>query len=417
MQSPETQSVNPEGQPQRTIGMRLQVVVVLLLISIAMGSMVGAQCQSLCSTEAGMSGANIVRQRAIVDQANPQSVAVWVDLATSGVFSPALTSGPAALGWLQSDDEVKGLPPYLDELAQKGYVAIRVPHAPPTYTTSSLVRGNPWSANAIEFTYYKPPDTATRTTIPVSITRKPAYETIVNQKYPISDGRSHWEVWWIDGDEFPVPDDTFRLKEGWPQAVEVTFQIDFGSGANAFDCAGCPVDLLFYNGYTFIGPFRVPLIIESFPRRSGNPLVWFDMHCDDASRVQYVTPTVRFTHTHWLRNYDLVTRTFTVTADSSQGWAYAYYYGKAGQALVQAPGNPFLVTLGPGGWADCLAIAAVYTPTIAVSDTLRETLSLAATSVVSPEVQASTASVALAPGYQLNEGAGNSLYLPTVLRQ
>ena len=188
----------------------------------------------------------------------------------------------------------------------------------------------------------------------------------------------------------------------------------------AFDCAGCPVDLLFHNGYTFIGPFRMPLIIEWLPRPSGNPLVAFDMQCDDASRVQYVTPTVRFTHTHWLGNYDVVTRTFTVTADSSQGWAYGYYYGKAGQALVQAPGNPFQVTLGPGstwGRPDCMGIAAVYTPTIAVGDTLRETLSLAATSVVSPEVQASTESVALAPGYQLNEGAGNSLYLPTVLRQ
>jgi hypothetical protein len=418
MQPPDTSSLNPDGQLRRTLGMRLQVVVVLLLISVVMVSILGAQCQSLCSSETGMQSSGAVRQRAVVDQANPQTVNVWVDVMASGVFSPALTSPPTALVSLEDGDQEQGLPAYLDDLAQKGYVAIRVPHAPPDYNESSLVPGiSSTSPEAVEFTYYMPPDATDETTIVVPIKRVTAYETIVNQRYPITDGKSHWEVWWIDDDKFPVPDGTFRLKKGWPEPFEVMFRIDFGAGADATVCAGCPFELLVYNGYTFIGPFHIPLIIEYLnPPPPGNPLVTFDMQCDEASRVQYISPMQRFTHTHWLGNYDLVTRTFTVTADSSQGWAYGYYYGEQGEALSRADGKPFTVTLGPGsiyGSPECMAIAAVFTPTITVSDTLRETLSLSATSVVSPEVQASTASVALAPGYQLDEeAAGNRTYLP-----
>ncbi len=423
MLPPDTSAHSPEGQPRRWLGTWLQVVVGLLLISVVMVSILGAQCSSLCEAyPPSPSSSHAMRQRAVVDQSNPQTLNVWLDVMVSGVFSPALTSQPAALVSLQNGDQVQGVPPYLDELAQKGYVAIRVPHAPPDYKESSLVPGIPGaSTEAIEFSYFMPPDAAARTTVPVAIKRMTAYETTVNQRYP-PDGHSHWEVWWIDDDKFPVPSDTFRLKKGYPEAVEVMFRIDFGAGANALACAGCPVDLLFYNGYTFIGPFRTPLIIEWWtPPPSGNPHVAFDTRCEDASRVQYISPTVPFSHTHWLGNFDLVARTFTVRADSSQGWAYRYYYGRAGQVLTQAPGNPFSLTLGPGtsdGWPDCMAIVAVFTPTITVSDTLRETLSLSATSVVSPEVQASTASVALAPGYQLDERpGGNRTYLPAVLKQ
>jgi hypothetical protein len=65
----------------------------------------------------------------------------------------------------------------------------------------------------------------------------------------------------------------------------------------------------------------------------------------------------------------------------------------------------------------CLGLLAVYTPTIAVTDTLRETFVVTATSTVSPTtVRAEAVSVALAPGCQLDEGGGYSIYLPLVLR-
>jgi hypothetical protein len=281
------------------------------------------------------------------------------------------------------------------------------------------VPGNPWAPNAVEFTYYMPPDAANRTTIVVTPTRVVTYETIVNQKYPITDGRSHWEVWWIQGDRLPVPTGTFRLKNSWPQALEVAFQIDFGAGASALACAGCPVELLVYNGYTFIGPYSAPLVIFGAPP----PFLAFDSSwvCGEASRLQYISPTVRFTHTHGLANYELFTRTYTITASSSQGWAYKYYYyAKPGEAGNLAPGIPFQVTIGPGrswGTPECMRIEAVFTPTIAATSTVRETFMLSATSTVSPEVRADTVSMALAPGYQLNEEGEIGTYLPLILRQ
>jgi len=332
---------------------------------------------------------------------------VWVDIVASGVYSPALTSPLVG-------DGVLGLPSYLDDLAQKGYLAIRVPHAPPTYTVSIL------DPDPIEFRYYMPPSSSTAITVPIAITRVLAYEGTVNTLYPISDGHSHWEVWWIEDDHFPVPTDTFRLEEGWPQAIEVSFRIDF-SDANAAECAGCPMEILLYNGYTFIGPFQAPLVMASSTPLPGNPLAAFDQGCatTKATYMQYITPTVPFSHTHWLGNYDTVTRTFTITATSSQNWAYTYYYGRVGQPFQPAPSLPFTVSVGhgaPGGWPPpCVGISAIHTPSIAITDTLRETFYIAATSTVSPDVQADVTSFAMAPGYQLDE-AKFKLYLPLVLR-
>jgi hypothetical protein len=335
------------------------------------------------------------------------------------VYSPALTGGPLSLDWLKASDEVKPLPSFLDELAEKGYLAIRVPHAPPSYPPSHIVPGI-FGSPAVEFKYYSPPDAPAATTVSVAVTRVLTYETIVNARYPISDGKSHWEVWWIQGDQFPIPTGTFRLKDGGAgnEAIEVALRIDVGSG-DPYECAGVPVELLLYNGYTFIGPFKAPL---TFPWADpGNPLAMFDQGCEQfGTYLQYITPTVPFTHTHWLGNYDTVTRTFTINATSSQGWAYTYYYGREDQPLQRASGLPFTVVVGPGdpGYPPppCVNISAVYTPTIPVTSKVRETFTLRATSVVSPAVQAEITSVALAPGYQLDEG-GFKLYLPLVLRQ
>jgi hypothetical protein len=417
-------SNNPEPQPPaRTTGMWLQVIALLLLMTVVMVAILGAQCSSLCSANPSGSGftSSTIRHHAVVDQADPQVLYLWVDVAMSGTFSPALRSGLIASDLTATNNQVQGLPGYLDDLAENGYVAIRVPHAPPGYAPSQL--GVPaYYPNTIEFSYFMPPDAPARTTIPVTITRIAAYETIVNQRFPISDGKSHWEVWWLDGNEFPIPDGTFRLVDGFPQAVEVVFQIDFGSGTSALDCAGCPVEVLLYNGYTFIGPFSVPIVLEGTnPSPPGNPRVAFNM-CPSqfGSRVQYITPTVRFTHTYWLGNFDTVTRTFTMNDGSSQGWGYTWYSGPEGDPATLAPGTPFTIDVGPsatGEYPTCVQVLAAYNPTIAVTSTLRETLILTATSTVSPAVWAQTASMALAPGYQLDEGGGNNQYLPTVLRQ
>jgi len=390
----------------------------VLLITLLMAAL--SQCQSLCSTETtSLLSSDAIRPRAAVDAASPNILDIWIDVRAAGVYSPALTGGPLALDWLKAGDAVKPLPSYLDELAQKGYLAIRVPHAPPAYTSSSLIPGIPSSGSphAVEFNYYSPPDVITRTTAPVTVTRVLTYEDIVNAKYPINDGKSHWEVWWVQGNQFPIPADTFRLKDEWPPPIAVKFRVDVGSGGNASSLAGQMVEVLLYNGYTFIGPFRAPLVIEFSLSKPNNPPVVFDQACGYfATYLQYITPTAPFTHTHFLGNYETKARTYTITASSSQGWAYTYYYGSPSQ---RAPGLPFTVTVGAGtgDFPECIQISAICTPTIPVTSTVRETFTITATSTVSPTtVWASATSVALAPGYQLNEEGGFKLYLPLVLR-
>ncbi len=386
--------------------------VVLSAAVLLAPSMILLQCQrTLCS-----STATYLRQTDLAPQmrsvAAGSQVEVWVDVQASGIYTPTSTGRLLS----QSDGS---LPSYLDELAARGYIAIRVPHAPPTYTPSSLVPGVSMNENAVEFRYYSPPDAAVATTVPVTVTRIPAYETIVNQRYP-TDGHSHWEVWWIEGDRFPIPSAPFQLKAEWPQALEIMFRIDLGSGVDAFDCAGCAVEYLLYNGYTFIGPFHSVLNLEGAP--SGNPAFAFDSHCDFATRLHDLEPGESFTDTHWLENYDALARTFTVDVSSAQDWPYTYYYGEEGQPLQAAPGLPFTVTVdaAPSGWpyAGCMRIVAVGAPTLGITDTMRETLIYSATSAVYPGVYAETFSVALAPAYELSEGIEYdfAVYLPLVMR-
>ncbi|HFD40268.1 MAG TPA: hypothetical protein ENJ31_10555 [Anaerolineae bacterium] len=414
-------TMNPSPSP-RPAWVQWLAYAGLILLSLATTAafMRPNQCETLCSANprssfAHLEGANL---RAIARSSTSPKLDIWVDIATEGVYSPTMKSSTLSLSASHPNgDQVQPLPSYLDELAEKGYLAIRVPHAPPTYTRSSLIPGHPWNPHAVEFTYYSPPTSTTKTTVPVSVTRIVTYETTVNNLYPITDGKSHWEVWGLEDKKLPIPTDTFRLKKDWPSFIEVMFQIDFAD-APATAAAGQPVEFLLYNGYNFIGPFQIPLIVE-FSSDADNPLAVFDQGCGEfGTYLQHITPTTPFSHSHWLANYDTVTRTFTITAHSSENWTYTYYYG---HPLQPAAGLPFTVTVGPGapGWPQppCVRIAAVHTPTIAISDTMRETFWLTATSTVSPEVQASIVSFALAPGYQLNEGGGKfTIYLPLVLR-
>ncbi|MBU0510921.1 MAG: hypothetical protein KKD28_08915 [Chloroflexi bacterium] len=357
-------------------------------------------------------------------EAHGQSVDVWLEFGETDVFTPTTTASGITL---QTGDGQTI--PYLDELAEKGYLAIRVPHAPPTYTLSSLLPGiPPGEPDAMTFSYYSPPSTTTLTTVAVSVTRRVDLEQIVNVQYPIANNQSHWEVWWLpQGEQFPFPDQPFRLDaDSWPPSLGLRFRIDFGSEASALDCAGCPVEVLGYNGYLFAGPY-------SYALRYGNltipdPQASFGVHCAyedtplNPTAVQYITPTVPFTHTYCLENWDTVTHTFTITTSSSQGWDYTYYYQstESDSVPVPVPNVPFTITVGPppNQWTPgLLGIIAVHAPNIAVTDTMRETLHITATSVISPSVWAYSGSFCLAPSYQLNEGGGGfRLYLPLVVR-
>lgn len=352
--------------------------------------------------------------------AGSRGINVYHEVGVTGVFTPTGSAGRARFDVEGIDTSaVQNWEAMFDEVVEKGFLAIRVPHAPPTYTASAIV------SPTVRFTYYSPPATTTHTTISISVTRRTEYESMVNERFPIepdAQGKyhAHWEVWWIpDGAEPPIPDEPFRLDAtGWPQTGQVRYGIDLGTIGLA--CAGCPLEYLFYNGYVFIGPFGTTILFP-YDTASGNPLVAFGAHCGQPTIVQAITPTVPYTHMHWLENYEPMTRTYTITTFSSEGWGYTYYYASPNEPEFKPlTGPPYTVTVGavspsPG----CLGIMAVHTPTIAVTDTMRETFTITATSVVSDDVQAVAYSFAFAPGYQLDEGGVPprfEIHLPVVLR-
>jgi hypothetical protein len=114
-----------------------------------------------------------------------------------------------------------------------------------------------------------------------------------------------------------------------------------------------------------------------------------------------------------------VPRTFTITAASTQDWTYTYAYRTPAGVLTPVT-LPFTVTTdaAPSAWpyAGCANLYAVGAPSITLADSMRETLIVTATSIVSPtSVQATGYSLALAPAYQPNELA-RRLYLPLILK-
>jgi hypothetical protein len=204
--------------------------------------------------------------------------------------------------------------------------------------------------------------------------------------------------------------------------LELSFRIDFGAGADANSCIGCPVEVLINNGYTFIGPFTGALGVED--NTDSNLHAGFGPRCGEQGLefptvVQYLSPTVPFTHVFGLENYDSVPRTFTITAASTQDWTYTYAYRTPAGVLTPVT-LPFTVTTdaAPSAWpfAGCANLYAVGAPSITLADSMRETLIVTATSIVSPtSVQATGYSLALAPAYQPNELA-RRLYLPLILK-
>jgi len=332
-------------------------------------------------------------------------VHIWHEVGVTGVFTPTGGAGQAGFKLEGFDTDAIAVSDWeamFNEVVEKGYLAVRVPHAPPTYTASMIV------SPTIKFSYYSPPATTTKTTVSITVTRRTEYESAVNTRYPITDNQSHWEVWWIpEGVEPPIPDEPFRLEgDEWPPPGAVEYGIDLVD-ADGLACAGGPLEYLFYNGYVFMGPFRTTIRFHGDV--PGNPLVAFDV-CYGVSKptiMQGITPTVPFTHEHCLMNLDTTTRTYTLEWSSSENWNYTFYTqtNEAGSVPMPLVGNQ--VTLGPDEWPahdDEVQILAVLTPSITISDTMRETFFITATSTISPEVQATAFSFAFAPSYQLDEG-------------
>jgi len=323
----------------------------------------------------------------------------------TGVFTPTNATGQG-LTWLidveATTQEVSQS--ILDEFGEKGYFAFRVPHAPPTYTVSSII------SPTLSLTYYAPPTSTTSAVTTTIFTRRTEYESAVNAAYPIADGKTHWEAWWLpDGRAFPIPDEPFRT-EG--RSVQFNYQIDLGDDVNAADCAGCPLAYLIWNGYTFIGPFQEFIVLSA-----GDPSVTFDL-CGQPSvptALWDIRPTEPITHEHCLENDDSLAHTFNLDFSSSQNWNYQYYTQANRVGADPVPLVENQVSLAAYG---SVRILAVVTPPVSEDDTMRETFTVRATAQEDPTMWATASSLALAPSYQLNEGGGAqyTIYLPLVIR-
>jgi hypothetical protein len=354
---------------------------------------------------------------------------IYGEFEYTGVFTPTQGTYMDMLELLKSPTHPQELyPTFLDDLAINGYLAIRVPHAPPTYTTSTLLSGIPGDLvpEALTVNYFSPPSAATPTQVNIPLVRRTEYETIVNALYPITDGKSHWEVWWLpEGETFPVPTQPFAFKTSTQygeQAFLVRFRLDFVD-ANPLACAGCELTYLAYNGYTFMEPFAVPIVLDDGAGQpaAGSPSFGFNEHCQqDFTPIQYLSPGAPYSQIHWLENYITQPQSFDITTNSSQGWVYDYFLVDTNQQVTPVQ-YPFEVQVDAAAGLyepGCIGIMAVYTPTLTTSDTFRETFLVTAALTTDPAEQASAFGFALAPGYELNEGGGpnNKIYLPIVLK-
>ena len=419
----------PQSDPRRALAGRdrlrrflrlLPLIVILFLISV------GAVDTNGCSTDqvlfdpgpldlrpSGTDGG----QLNVNPSVNNNALQVWIDLGFSGIYTPTQGSQTTWLPW-QALAQRTSVETLLDEVADKGYFALRVPDL--LGQTTRIV------SPTVNLNYYSPPDSPTRTSVPITVTRLVTYEAGLTSRFG-TDGQSHWEAWWLPpGARFPLPSSPVRFREDvYPTPVSIEFRLYFGPGSNSRDAIGRKAYWAMYNGYTFIGPIEKTIVAEEPPGPTAGPLVAFGGRCNNAllearTLVQEIQPDVPFTHTFCLENYDTVTRIFTIDASSSQDWPYAYRY-RSGAGSGVAGGLPFTVSAGPATslfpFAGVVNVHAVYTPTIASAETFRETLAITATSVVSPSVQARDYSFALAPSYQLNEGSSFSIYLPVILRE
>ena len=350
-------------------------------------------------------------------QAPNNDVMLYLDIFESGVYTPTgesqvtlpEQSAPAALN--------------LDTLAADGYVAVRVPHAPPSYTVSSLVAGHDAGAPGAMFNYYSPPTSTVKSSVPVTLTMRADYEQAINARFPITDGKSHWEVWWLPaGASFPLPDGPFRLDDNYPPPVELQFLANFG-GDFSVDCNGCQYEYVVFDGVSFHGPFAGTLVVNSAP----SPLAKFGTDCMHqtppipSTAAVLLAASEPFTMTYCLENYDSIAHDFDLTGDSQQAWTYSFY-----TQTVGAPADPVPVGAAPfqvrvpamaNFWPGMVAIHAVYTPTFAGDASVNEALALTATSLVSPTLTTQGVGFGFSNGFDPQSNAGASLYLPLAVKE
>jgi len=266
-----------------------------------------------------------------------------------------------------------------------GYLAIKVPHPSPT-CTGKIVRTGAYSPTA--FFYYPstvPLDQRTVYTVPLEF--RDDLTPTVEAKYP-SGPDAHWEVLWSErGYEWPEPDETMENPE-----VQLDYYFDF-CGA---PCWGCDFEYLLCLGSFCYGPTP-----ERIVRWDGegalvdfHPMAW-----------QVVTPTVRFTHTNELCNFDNITHTYNLTYTSSRNWTYTIY-----------PANTITLGPAPPWWGECKDVELAFTTT--ETDT-KETVLITATSQLTPSVYAEVVNVAITPWYPITYEPvlRFRLYLPLVMRQ
>jgi hypothetical protein len=349
---------------------------------------------------------------------NSPVLLLYAEANVSGDFSPTTRAGAPAL---DTGEHILDLSA-IEQLAARGYLAVRVPHAPPSYTQSALIPAiPPQEPDALVFTYYSPPDSATPTSVAISVTRRVDLEQAVNQRYPITDGKAHWEVWWLpQGASLPIPAQAFRLgpkSPSHPHTFELRFRLDFGD-ASAAACAGCRLQVLLFTGYSFVDVYDQPLYIEVLPVPPSSPPFGWGVLCGAATAGQNAVPGGHVVMTQWLQNYVNASRSFTITASSSEGWTYRYFYrnGPSG-SLIAVPGLPFTVTAGPAAnfyTPGCVGIMATYSTPPTMTTDVCETWTITATSRISPSLQVATHSWALGEHCPLNTGA-HLVYLPIVL--
>jgi hypothetical protein len=291
----------------------------------------------------------------------------------------------------------------LSALEQNGFLAIRVPHAPPTYTTSNILTMNG------AFVYYSPLNSAAPTFREITTVPRNEYLPTVNARFPVSDGHSHWEVWGLPaGGHLPVPTQSFYTTAG-SDPLRLFFTMNMGAGVDANNCAGCDLEFQVYNGATFIG-YKTKLNLAG---ASGNPLAKFDLCGTANTSFIALVPGATVTHTHCLSNLDSIAHTFNLTATSSRNWNYTLYSQALtpGAPLVPIVGNQ--ITVSPGTTAQGMLIRAVASPPINSGDPGRETLFIQAISNSNSNAQDAVTSWVLGPAYTLNETPPN-LFLPGI---
>ncbi len=174
----------------------------------------------------------------------------WIDIGVTGVFTPS-TSPVATLPLPTVAGYLRPLQLSLDDFADKGYVALRVPNLG---AQASRVETPTLTLN-----YYSPPDAPARTSATITATRWVTYEADVSSRFG-TDSQSHWEVWRVPpGERVPLQSGPYRLKDELPPPIAIEFGIDFGPGTNGRDAIGRQVAYAVNNGYLFIGPMQTAI--------------------------------------------------------------------------------------------------------------------------------------------------------------